>query len=321
MRLLDRADRRSVPGEVGARGGRRLRRTRRCISVTLVCAAVLAGAVPGCGGTGGSDRLAVTEQLSDIEATPEGGLLVAERTTGRLLTIDLDGRKEQLAQVDVVATPGQRGLLGVVTDGDVTYASFTRAGDGRLVVAEVGPGVERIVWRGPLSADAANGGRLALFEDGLVIGVGDLTEPDLVDDPGSPNGKLLLLDPSGPPDQAPEVISGGWNNPFAFTVAGDGSIRVADNAPGDLPERLARGDAGKPSEVVELEGTAAPAGVISIGDDLLVCGYVSEELRRYGPGTRDYELVSKGCRYDVARLADGRLAIADDEGVVILDAP
>ena len=282
----------------------------------------VAGAVvASCGGEERPERLALTEQVSDVEATADGGVILAERSTGRLLTVDVDGRKEELARVPVVAEPGQRGLLGVVTDGRATYAAYTRAGDGRLVVADVAAGGVRVVWLGPASADAANGGRLALVEEGLVIGVGDLTEPDLVADPGAPNGKLLLLDPSGPPQQVPEVVSSGWNNPFAFTAVDDGSIRVADNAPGDLPERLARGDAGRPVEVVELEGTAAPAGVVADGDDLLVCGYVSEELRRYRPGRSDYEVVSEGCRYDVASLSDGRLALADDRGIVVIDAP
>ena len=293
------------------------RLSQRLEAIGLVALA----AIVACGGADGPERFASTAALSDIQAQPDGGVLVAERTTGRLLAIDGDGQERELARVAVVAEPGQRGLLGVASDGNATYASFTRAGDGRLVVAEVALDGERIVWRGPPSADAANGGRLALSDRGLVIGVGDLTEPTLVDDPDAPNGKLLLLDPSGPPDQEPKVISAGWNNPFAFTVTGDGSILVADNAPGDVPERLAKGDTGRPSEVVELEGTTAPSGVVADGDDLLVCGYVSGELRRYHPGQADHEVVSGGCRFDVARLSDGRLALADDDGVVVIDDP
>lgn len=294
----------------------RQRVTRR--AVALVGAAALCWFVSACSEGSGPERLASTAPLSDIEATPDGGLLAAERESGRILRIDEDGRQEELARVEVMSRPGQRGLLGIVSDGTTTYAAFTRA-DGRLVVAEVAPGEQRLVWRGPPSAEAANGGRLALTEAGLVIGVGDLTEPDLVDDPRAPNGKLLLLDPFGRPDQEPQVISTGWHNPFAFTVADDGSLRVADNAPGDEPERLARGDTARPSEVVELEGTTAPSGVLSDGDDLLVCGYVSGELRRHRRGSRDFELVSDACRYDVARLANGSLALADDNGVIVLE--
>lgn len=300
----------------------RPRRRIKPIAGAMVGIAVCLWSVGGCSeGKGTPERLVSTGQLADIEALADGGLLVAERETGRLLVIDAAGRQEELARVDVVADPGQRGLLGVVSDGTTTYASFTRSGDGRLVVAQVAPGEERLVWRGPTSADAANGGRLALTDDGLVIGIGDLTDPELVDEPDTPNGKLLLLDPMGRPDQEATVVSTGWNNPFAFTEAPDGSLRVADNAPGDVPERLARGDTPRPSEVVELEGTSAPSGVISDGEDLLVCGYVSQELRRYRPGSRDHEVVSSGCRFDVDRLADGRLALADDDGVVVIEAP
>ena len=301
---------------------RRGRRTRRGYDATVLAwVAVLGGTLVACGGDEGPERYATTGALSDLEATDGGGLLAAERLTGRILALDGDGGVDEVAQVEVVAEPGQRGLLGIVADGGDTYASYTRAEDGRLVVAQVAPGDERLVWLGPESADLANGGRLALDGDGLVIGIGDLTEPDLVDDLDAPNGKLLGLDPQGEADQAPEVISSGWNNPFAFTIADDGSIRVADNSPGGVPERLARGDTPRPSEVVELEGQAAPSGVLSDGADLLVCGYVSEELRRYRPGSPEPEVVAEGCRYDVARLGDGRLVLADDDGVVVVDAP
>lgn len=267
----------------------------------------------GCGGSDAPARFAHTAAPSDLEAVADGSLLVAERSTGRILRVD-DGKVDELASVDVVDEPGQRGLLGVLAvDGDV-YASWTRESDGRLVVGRVVPS-ERMVWVGPVSADLANGGRLAMLDGDLLIGIGDLTDPAKVDDPTEPNGKLLRLDPDGPEDQEPVVVSSGWHNPFAFTVLDDGAVWVADNAPGSARERIASGDL---TDVVELEGTAAPSGVLADGTDLLVCGYVSRELRRYHRHSAQHTVVADGCRYDVARLADGRIVMADDDGVVIV---
>lgn len=277
-----------------------------------LAAALALAALASCGG-GGAGRLARTDAPSDIDALSDGGLLVAERATGRVLRIH-DGKTIEIASVDVVAEPGQRGLLAVLADGDDVYATWTRASDGHLVVGRVLPSAA-LVWVGPASTDLANGGRLAMLDGSLIIGIGDLMDPAKIDDPASPNGKLLRLDPAGAPTQRPTVISSGWHNPFAFTVRDDGSVWVADNAPGDVAERLASADL---RTVVELDGTSAPSGLLADGSDLLVCGYVSGELRRYTPGSKAYDVVASGCRYDVDRLADGRIVMADDDGVVVV---
>ena len=101
----------------------------------------------------------------------------------------------------------------------------------------------RRVWTGPPSATLADGGHLALDRRGrLLIGIGDLQQPTRIDDAAYPNGKILALDPAGPAGQRPTILSAGWNNPFAFAVAPDGRVWVADNSPGKRPERIGRGD-------------------------------------------------------------------------------
>lgn len=269
----------------------------------LASAAALVLLVAACADDG-PERLARTASPSDLEALADGGLLVAERATGRIVRVDARDELDVLATLDVVAEPGQRGPLGIVARGDDVFAASTRAGDGRLVVTDVTDTPPLVVWEGPPSADLANGGRLALREDDLVLA------------PAAPSGKLLLLDPDGAPTQRPRLLSAGWSNPFAFTVAGD-AVWVADNAPGRRPERWARGETPAPTQVVELSGTSAPTGILAEDGALLVCGYVSEEVRRYELGHDDFQVVAGGCRYDLARLADGRLVLADDAGVVV----
>lgn len=46
----------------------------------------------------------------------------------------------------------------------------------------------------------------------LLIGIGDLLDPELINESEAPNGKLLLINA----ESDPEMLSGSWNNPFAY---------------------------------------------------------------------------------------------------------
>ncbi len=246
---------------------------------------------------------------------PHGGLLVGALRGGSLQRLAADGtRTTPRLRVPAVATQGQRGLLSLLADGRRVYASWV-ARDGRLLVGRLrSTRAPRIVWRGPATATLANGGHLALAPDGrIVVGIGDRQSPR------GAVGQLLSLAPDGPPSQRPRVLSRGWSNPFAFAFTPDRRLWVADNAPGPHPERLARGDEGRPRELTVLPPETAPAGLAALPDgDLVLCGFRSGRLDRYrsraGRWMRIATLASD-CRYGVVRLRDGRLAYAADDGV------
>ena len=257
-------------------------------------------------------------------ALADGGLRFGERLTGRIRDVAPDGRvaPEPIATV-TVSTKGQRGLLGVAVDAlGRTFAAWTRL-DLRLVVGEVAPGPERLVWLGPATTRLANGGHLVVAPDGaLIVGIGDLQARARVADPLAPNGKILRLDPDGPVDQQPRTISSGWNNPFAFTFTPSGALWVADNTGTTGFERLARGDvAGRPTSVTRLRGTTAPSGLAAIDDDhLAMCGFVSRRLdafdvSRPGRAQRAARPLATNCAIGVIRLADGALAYANETSV------
>ncbi len=223
---------------------------------------------------------------SSLVSTGDGGFLYAERLTGRIRRVSAAGRLAPRPAGRVsVATDGQRGLLGLAVDAQARiFAAWTDAASGTIRVGQVAPGAARLVWQGPQSADRANGGHIELAPDGrIVIGIGDLLHRPLVADPATPNGKLLALDPDAGPGQVPAVISGGWNNPFAFTFTPGGQLWVADNTGKRGPERLARGDVGgKPTSITALPRETAPSGITAVSDDeLLVCGFVSRTLTRW----------------------------------------
>ncbi|MCE7883995.1 MAG: hypothetical protein DYH08_09080 [Actinobacteria bacterium ATB1] len=120
------------------------------------------------------------------------------------LSVEGDGTDlsatEPLARLKV-RTDGQRGLLGVASDGDSVWAAWTPP-DGRIVVGRVLPSPVEIVWAGPEASERANGGNLFFRDGALFVGIGDLEDPAAAGSPTSPNGKILRLDPSGRPNQA-----------------------------------------------------------------------------------------------------------------------
>lgn len=264
--------------------------------------------------------------VAAMAALPKGGLRIGELTTGVVRDLDAAARPvgPVLARVPV-STGGQRGLLGLaVVPGGPTYAAYTeRGGRRRLVVAQILPGPVRRVWTGPPSTDLADGGHLALVGVRLVVGVGDLQDPARTPEDAAPNGKLLSLDPAGPPSQRPRILSRGWNNPYAFTPypgTGGPGVLVADNAPGTRPERIARGDAGggTPQDVTNLPRRIAPSGLALVTPtEVAVCGVRSGRLARFrrhgGRWTAAGTLAS--CAFGVTALTDGRLAVSTATGV------
>jgi len=269
-----------------------------------------------------------------VVATPDGGLLYGERLTGQVRRVDARGVVDPapVAVVDVGPSPeGQRGLLGLAVDPDDperVFAAWTRGTDGRLVIAQVAPGEERMVWEGPLSADLANGGRV-LWRDGrLVTGVGDLLDRSLMDDPAAPNGKVISLDPAGPADQPFEILSTGWNNPFALALDAEGRVWVADNAGRSGFERFGRADVdGAPrTDLQPADEPLGPSGLVALGDGRFgLCGYIGRELVEVevdAVGEASFtDRVLAPCGLEAVGLADGRIVVADETSLSAIAAP
>ncbi len=163
------------------------------------------------------------------------------------------------------------------------------------------------------------------------------SNPDRSPDPLTPNGKVLrIADGDGF-----TALAGGLNNPFAFAPGPDGTLWVADNAPGRRPERLleypadggtdggADGGADGVADgrvVASWTDTRVPSGLAWLGDGrLALCWYATSELRVVDPddlaALDDPEtgtLVADDCRYGVVALPGGGLAYAAEADVVVL---
>ncbi|CAN5263661.1 hypothetical protein BH20ACT3_BH20ACT3_15780 [soil metagenome] len=307
---------------------RSLRTRAPSAAAMLAVAALLLGACgddDGGGDAGGfvEARRVPAQHAAGLAAAPDGTLVVGELMTGEVSEIDpVTGESTPRGTVEPLeTTPTQRGLLGLaVTDDGEVLAGFVN-GDDRIEVAALdADGSRDRRWLGPSAQNQANGGRLALLpDDRVVIGIGDLLDPDLIDDPDAPNGKLLDITDGGDG----KVIAGSFNNPFALTAADDGTLWVADNAPGAQPERLMRvGTDGEVETLAQWDETRVPVGAAVLDDGrLALCNYATTELRLVDPddpGDGKGELLADDCRYAVIALPDGGVAYAAEEEVVVL---
>jgi glucose/arabinose dehydrogenase len=198
-------------------------------------AAVAALALAGCGGgdddapapttdTSGSGPPTATAELGEPEVIatglqvpwgmdwlPDGDLLVAERSTGRILRIPEGGGEPSVAKElrNVDRNIGEGGLLGIAVspdyeeDGQV-YAYYTGTQDNRVVHFSL-DGDETPIITGIYRSTNHDGGRIAFGPDGkLWITTGDGLEGSRSQDPRNPGGKILRVNPDGSiPDDNP----------------------------------------------------------------------------------------------------------------------
>jgi len=322
-------------------------------AVGAAAAAVIVASVAGCssdsdndsGGESGGDTSIVVEfpeaLPGDVIALRAGGddssmVEWIDRRAGTIRSLDLatgDPSEDDiatLASIEVGIDGEQRGLLGHTVIDGVRYAAWTDPDTEHLVVGALSPAgsdgspatVDRIVWDAGGTAGGAVGGHLEATPDGaLILGIGQLT--DWAKAHGG--GAMLQLDPLGPADQEPVVLSDGYINPFAFAVV-DNRLWVADNAVGDDTERIGVVDLSPGSERTDranLDATGsaprAPSAIVALpDDDMAVCGFLDAQLRRWTPDPPGYGDDLGPCLTGAIVLSDGTIVTATADGLVAI---
>jgi len=188
-----------------------------------------------------------------IAIAPDGRVFVAEKG-GRLRLI----KNGQLVSTPVltvsVNTSGERGLLGVAVDPDLSsspfiYVHYTANGPVRGTVSrfrlngDTASG-EQVLFRAPTQGPQFHqGGAIHFGGDGkLYISLGDNRSPGNAQNDGTPLGKILRINKDGS-IPADNPLSGrpnwakGFRNPFTFAVQpGTGRIFVNDVGEGTFEE-------------------------------------------------------------------------------------
>jgi glucose/arabinose dehydrogenase len=170
--------------------------------------------------------------LYAVAALPGGQSgLVAERGTGRVLTVrrGVDPKPVATIQVDASAGGGLTGLaLSPTYDQDqLVFAYVTTATDNRVVRFAVGD-VPKPVLTGIPKGPNDNRGALAVDPNGaLLVATGDAGNPAAANDPNSLAGKVLRIDglghpAAGNPNPSSPVVVGGLHEPSGMCTAKDG---------------------------------------------------------------------------------------------------
>lgn len=243
---------------------------------------------------------------------PDGGVLVSERDSGRIVEVLEDGTLREAGVVEGVAPGGEGGLLGLAhrpgdaDDAASLYAYFTSESGNRVVrmpltgvTGELGLGRAEPVLTGIPRAGNHNGGRLAFGPDGLLyVTTGDAGDRDSSQDLESLGGKILRMTPEGEP--APDnpfdslVWSFGHRNVqgIAWDAAGgmwaaefgqntwDELNRIVPGGNYGWPEVEGRADDARFTDpaVQWPTGEASPSGIAVVGDTVVVAALRGERL-------------------------------------------
>jgi glucose/arabinose dehydrogenase len=172
-----------------------------------------------------------------IAFLPDGRALIAERDSGRLVTVDPDSGSVEMVQQLPIDPAGEGGFLGVALsptyeDDELVYTYRTTPQGNVVERFRLGEDPEPIL-EGIPAGQIHNGGRIAFGPDDLLyVTTGDAADAQLAQDPDSLAGKILRIQPDGDPaadnplDNA--VYSMGHRNVQGLAWAPDGQLYASE---------------------------------------------------------------------------------------------
>lgn len=250
---------------------------------------------------------------------PDGGVLVSERDSGRIVEVLEDGSLREAGVVAGVAAGGEGGLLGLAhlpgdgDGGDALYAYLSTDSDNRVVrmpltgaTGDLGLGEPEPILTGIPRSGNHNGGRVAFGPDGfLYVTTGDAGDRGASQDLDSLGGKILRLTPDGEPAPGNPfdslVFTLGHRNVQGIAWDAAGGMWAAEfgqNTWDELNRIVPGGNYGWP----DVEGLgddprfvdpavqwptaeASPSGIAVVGDTVVVAALRGERLWWASPAT------------------------------------
>lgn len=188
------------------------------------------------------DPLVITTCLASTGGVqpgdPQGeSTIVAERTTGRILTAKRFGEKRELARFPVDGS-GDGGLIDFAfsptyDEDSLIYALITTGSDNRVVRIAPGDTPKPILTGIPKGSRGNMGSMYFRTPTELVVATGNAGNPGLAGNRGSLAGKVLLITElrSGT-DARPEILAAGLGSDVALCPADDGRLYFTDQGPG-----------------------------------------------------------------------------------------
>lgn len=249
--------------------------TGRAAALTVAALLLLPGVAHGAGLVPLAPRAAWGSVPIHVAAPADDPrVFVAER--GGAVRIVRGGvlQAQPFLVVPGVDASGERGLLSIAFPADFAasrrfYVFAVVSGEIRILEYRAGadpdladPASQRIVYALPVVAGNHIGGQLAFGPDGrLYATIGDNAVRERAQDPASPFGKVLRLDPTatnaGVP--APEVWALGLRNPYRAAFTPDGSLVIGDVGEGTWEEVNVADGAGRNFGWPRCEGPCSPA--------------------------------------------------------------
>jgi glucose/arabinose dehydrogenase len=266
--------------------------------------------------------------------------LISERDSGTVVERLPSGRLRDIGVVPGVVHAGEGGLLGLATpprdpagSARMLYAYLTTATDNRIVRMPLDGasgsyrlGAATTVLTGLARAGNHDGGRIAFGPDGMLYAtVGDAGVPSRAQDPGSLNGKILRMTPTGGvprdnPTAGSLVYSLGHRNPQGIAWDSTGQLWAAEFGQNTWDEfnRIVPGrNYGWP--IVEGIGAkdgfvdpvyqwptsdASPSGLAFVGGTFFLAALRGERLWAISPGSETTATALPFLAGSVGRLRD-----------------
>ena len=244
-----------------------------------------------------------------IALLPDGGALVSERDSARIVEVRPEGSTDPIAELESVVPGGEGRLLGIAARDGHLYWYATRS-DGNAIlratlegaVGERSLGEPEELLTGIPAARNHNGGRIAFGPDGMLYATtGDAGVPARAQDPASLAGKILRLEPDGSlpadnPDPGSPVYTLGHRNPQGLAWSDDGTLFATEFGQ-DTWDELNAIEAGANYGWPVVEGAAgdrrfvdpvqqwrpaeaSPSGMAFAGDALWIANLRGQSLRR-----------------------------------------